>query len=396
MSTIRRGQQLPGTASPPPVAPVTSIGEARERYDSAVIPVGVDDTGNIVEWRLKRVAQCLVVGNGNAEVSAAMVASAAAQGVRVVVIDPKAAMVGLRDYPGVVTVATQPFEAVALIHTIFDEMRQRYALAQTTKGMPDVEPLLLVVNEYGMLRDSLRALYARTKPRGGPRECPTLSELASLLRLGRASRIHCMMTAESPYAMVPDGVHDEFGIRLSLGCLSRMGAISVHGDPEAGTDVGVGIGGRGTVTSWEAPGASVGVRAFGADQEILDALRPPASLYERIVVMPPAADPAEAGEEFSFYQELSLVKAAEHPGFDPCSPAYAPPQWLHPRNRGGEFLFGTTGKVVGRKVSEYARGYQDALGEVAAKWIEDGPDAALEYIRANQQHPGGPADGDAA
>ena len=88
MSTIRRGQQLPGTASPPPVAPVTSIGEARERYDSAVIPVGVDDTGNIVEWRLKRVAQCLVVGNGNAEVSAAMVASAAAQGVRVVVIDP--------------------------------------------------------------------------------------------------------------------------------------------------------------------------------------------------------------------------------------------------------------------------------------------------------------------
>ena len=66
MSTIRRGQQLPGTASPPPVAPVTSIGEARERYDSAVIPVGVDDTGNIVEWRLKRVAQCLVVGNGNA------------------------------------------------------------------------------------------------------------------------------------------------------------------------------------------------------------------------------------------------------------------------------------------------------------------------------------------
>lgn len=384
---------LPSRAYPPLVRSVTSIGAAHEHYPRAAVPVAVDARAVLVSWHLRRIAHCLVVGQGNTAVSAAMVISAAEQGARVVIIDLKAAMVGLRDYPGVVSVATQPFEAVALIHTIFDEMRQRHL--QTSEAVPAVEPLLLVVNEYALLRDSLQTLYASTKAKGAPRECPTITELASIVRLGRPGRIHCLLTAESPDFRGTGGeLVDEFGIRLSLGRLSAAAALNIHGDPQAGTDAEAGIRCRGTLTTWDAPGLPIGVQAVEADQDIIRASRRSrVALYERIVVTPPAADPAQACEDFSSYQELALVKAAAHPGLDPLSPAYAPPNWLHvARGSGRECLFGAP--VAGRNVSEYARGYQDALGEVAAKWAEHGPDAVRAYIRDYQPHPG--EDGDVA
>lgn len=327
--------QLPAKAYPPPVRSVTSIGEAREHYPRALVPVAVDAAGVLVSWHLRRVAHCLVVGQGNTAVSEAMVISAAEQGARVVIINPAAAMVGLRDYPGVVSVATQPFEAVALIRSIFEEMRQRYVQVQASKAVPDVEPLLLVVNECAKLRDSLQTLYASTKAEGAPRECPTITELASIARLGRAGRIHCLLTAESPDLQGMGGdLVDEFGIRLSLGRLSAAAALSIHGDPHAGTDVELGIRGRGTFTSWDATILPIRVQAVETDQDIIDASRRSrVALYERIVVTPPAADPAQACEDFSSYQTLAVVKAAQHPELDPLSPAYAPPDWLqHPED----------------------------------------------------------------
>lgn len=327
--------ELPSRAYPPLVPSVTSIGEAREHYPRVLVPVAVDAESVLVSWHLRRTAHCLVVGQGNTAVSAAMVTSAAEQGARVVIIDPTAAMVSLRDYPGVVSVATQPFEAVALIHTIFDEMRQRDGQMQTSKTVADVEPLLLVVNEYARLRDSLQTLYASTKTPGAPQECPTITELASIVRLGRPSRIHCLLTAESPDLQGTGGdLVDEFGIRLSLGRLSAAAALSIHGDPRAGTDVELGIRGRGTLTSWDVTLLPIRVQAVEADQDIVDASRHSrVALYERIVVTPPAADPAQAREDFTSYQALALVKAAQHPEFDPLSPAYAPPDWLqHPED----------------------------------------------------------------
>lgn len=321
--------QLPSRAYPPLVRSVTSVGAAHEHYPRAAVPVAVDAAAVLVSWHLRRIAHCLVVGQGNAAVSAAMVIRAAEQGARVVIIDPKAAMVGLRDYPGVVSVATHPFEAVALIHTIFDDMRQRQI--QTSEAVNHVEPLLLVVNEYAVLRDSLEKLYAATKVPGGPRECPTITELASIVRLGRPGRIHCLLTAESPDLRPGAGgeLVDEFGIRLSLGRLSATEALSIHGDPRTGTDVEVGIRGRGALTIWEAPGLPMRVQAVEADQDLIDALRRSrVALYERIVVTPPAADPAQACEDFSSYQKLPLVTAAAHPELDPLSPAFAPPDWL--------------------------------------------------------------------
>lgn len=39
--------------------------------------------------------------------------------------------------------------------------------------------------------------------------------------------------------------------------------------------------------------------------------------------------------------------------------------------------------------TQYARGYQDALAEVLAKWQDEGVEAALNYIHANlsSSHP---------
>jgi hypothetical protein len=81
--------------------------------------------------------------------------------------------------------------------------------------------------------------------------------------------------------------------------------------------------------------------AFDNERDILAELRPPASLYERGIVMPPPTDPTLDPLDFTAYQALPLLKAVDYPQFDPHSDGYRPPTWMEWADQGVDSIFGT-------------------------------------------------------
>lgn len=341
--------ELPVKVYPPATEPVTSRDEACARFDEAVIPLAVDATGERFEWRLKDNPHLMVIGKPNAEQLTSMTVCAAAQGMRIFILDFKAALTPLRDHPGVVTVGTEPFEAVALINVIYREMRHRYNQYKIDRdALAAAEPFLVVINEYETFRHDLQDFYKATKTKGGPSDCPTITQLTSLVRLGRPARLHVLAAAESAQLNWAGEVKDNFTLRMSLGPLSAEAATMIHNDPTAGRSVPWDIPGRGTMKNKY--GVPTQVQAFSLpladvesrrEAELILNLRPPNPLYERGAILPPSTDPERHLAEFTTYQNLPLLKVSEHPELDPLSPSYTPPSWMPAHRRTDHSLFGT-------------------------------------------------------
>ncbi|MFV8142321.1 FtsK/SpoIIIE domain-containing protein [Mycolicibacterium senegalense] len=347
--------ELPTKVYPPTTKPVLSVAEACERYDGAVIPLAIDEYETLIEWNLKLNPHCLLMGptgTGKTGTINNMIMGAAPLGARIFIIDFKGGeFTHMRDYPGVVSVVTEPFEAIALINIIYKEMQGRYNLYKKKRSsLANKEPFLIIIDEYTEFQDILRRFYALTKPKGGPRDCPTLTQFSSLLRLGRTCRLHCVAAMQRADQKFLEGeAKDNFTMRLSLGRLSTQAAIMIHNDAYAGRTVPLGIRGRGTALN--KIGVPTEVQSFYVpdpeaptfsddDRRILAELRPPVRLYERGIIMPPQTNPVLEPEEFPVYQNLPLLKASEYPGFDPLSPDYAPPGWLEVQDRGVDSIFG--------------------------------------------------------
>lgn len=346
---------LPTLVYPPLNPAVTSIEEACERYDRATIPLAVDEEGNVIEWYLKVNPHMLLMGptgtGKTATIHNALVGGARL-GARVFIIDFKGGeFTAFRDYPNVVAVLTEPHEAIAMVATVYKEMQSRYNLyKRDRRALAGKEPFLIIFDEYTEFQEAIRTFYANTKGKGAPRECPTLTQFSSLLRLGRTCRLHCVAALQRADQKFLEGeAKDNFTQRLSLGKLSTQAAIMIHNDATAGRTVPLGIRGRGTALN--RAGWPTEVQAFYVpdpddpaddnERDILAELRPPASLYERGIVMPPPTDPTLDPLDFTAYQALPLLKAVDYPQFDPHSDGYRPPTWMEWADQGVDSIFGT-------------------------------------------------------
>jgi hypothetical protein len=371
-------QELPTRVYPPVQAPVSTVEEACATYDHAAIPLAVDEEGNVIEWNLKVNPHMLLMGPTGTGKTATIhnaIVQAARLGVRIFIIDFKGGeFTSYRTYPNVVAVLTEPHEAIALVNTIYKEMQQRYNLyKRNRRALASKEPFMIVFDEYTEFQEAIKTFYANTKEKGAPRDCPTLRQFSSLLRLGRTSRFHCVAALQRADADFLKGeAKDNFTQRLSLGKLSTQAAMMIHNDANAGRTVPIGVRGRGTALN--RAGWPTEVQAFYVpdpfdpadedEKQIVDELRPPVALYERGIIMPPETDPTTEPEGFSAYQNLPLLKAADYPQFDPHAAAYAPPEWLDVQDRGVESIFGNApGGPRPASAQELAHSYVDLEAE---------------------------------
>jgi len=347
--------ELPTKVYPPIKSAATTVEEACATYDHAAIPLAVDEEGNVIEWNLKVNPHMLLMGptgTGKTRVIDNALVHASRLGVRIFIIDFKGGeFTSYRNYPNVVAVITEPYEAIALVNTIYKEMQARYNLyKRDRRALDSKEPFMIIFDEYTEFQEAIKTFYANHKEkRGAARDCLTLRQFSSLLRLGRTSRFHCVAALQRADADFLKGeAKDNFTQRLSLGKLSPQAAMMIHNDANAGRTVPLGIRGRGT--SLNSAGWPTEVQAFYVpdpsdpadedERQIVDELRPSASLYERGIVMPPDWDPNDGVEDFSEYLSLPLLKASEYPQFDPHAADYAPPRWLDFQDRGVESIFG--------------------------------------------------------
>jgi S-DNA-T family DNA segregation ATPase FtsK/SpoIIIE len=347
--------ELPTRVYPPITAPVTTVEKACATYDHAAIPLAVDEEGTVIEWNLKVNPHMLLMGPTGTGKTATIhnaIVQAARLGVRIFIIDFKGGeFTSYRTYPNVVAVLTEPHEAIAMVNTIYKEMQARYNLYKRDRqALTGKEPFMIVFDEYTEFQEAIRTFYANHKEKKGSRDCPTLRQFSSLLRLGRTSRFHCVAALQRADADFLKGeAKDNFTQRLSLGKLSTQAAMMIHNDANAGRTVPIGIRGRGTALS--RAGWPTEVQAFYVpdpanpadddERQIVKELRPPTALYERGIIMPPDWDPNDGTEDFGEYLNLPLLKASDYPQFDPHAAGYAPPGWLDFEDRGVESIFGT-------------------------------------------------------
>lgn len=131
----------------------------------------------------------------------------------------------------------------------------------------------------------------------------------------------------------------------------------IHNDAHAGHTVPLGIRGRGTALN--RAGWPTEVQAFyvpdpddpadDTERKILDELRPPLALCGRGIIMPPPTDLTMRPLDFTVYQGLPLLKAADYPQFDPHSQAYKPPSWMEWVDHGVDSIFGTAPSIEQRR-----------------------------------------------
>lgn len=350
IATFEIRNELPTCVYPPIRPAVTTIEEACKRYDSATIPLAVDEEGNLIEWALKINPHMLLMGPTGTGKTATIhntIIASARLGAQIFIIDFKGGeFTNYRTYPNVVAVITEPQEAVALVNILYKEMRRRYNLYKRSKSALAGEvPFLIIFDEYAEFQEVIKTFYANTKGKG---VCPTLAQFGSLLRLGRTCRLHCVAALQRADQKFLEGeAKDNFTMRLSLGKLSPIAAQMIHNDARAGRTIPLGIRGRGTALN--RAGIPTEVQSFYVpdpdstgdnDKRIMAELRPPTSLYQRGVIMPPDSDPTVEPEEFAVYQSLPLLKAEQYPQFDPHSTRYEPPRWLNFSDEGVDSIFG--------------------------------------------------------
>lgn len=383
--------ELPTFIFPPVRQVARTVAEACAMYPKSEIPLGVDEDENILTWKPSVNPHNLLVGptgTGKTATIHTSIIGAALLGYRIFIIDFKGGeFTSYRGYPNVVTVVTEPYEAVALVSILYREMMSRYQLYKKDRtALRDKEPFLIVFDEFAEFQQTIKEFYAQTKASGDPKDSPTLKMFGSLMRLARSCRLHCEAATQRPDRQILEGEHKHnFTNRVALGRLDAVSAQMIFDNSMAGRTVPLGVRGRGTTMN-PFRNKHTEFQAFytpdpddpSNDEEarVLADLRPPVNLYDRGVFQPPETDPATDPKSFAYYQSLKLLKAEEYSQFDPTSDDYDPPAWQHAEDRGVDSIFGSLDprQATPQSPEELLDAWEDVMSEPRNVPITD-----LEY-----------------
>lgn len=272
------------------------------------LPYAFDEDLNTICWNLLRDPHLLgtgKTGRGKTVAFNGLIMECARRQWRVWIADPKEIeFIGLKDWPNVQIVATTIEEIVAVIHHAKLEMDLRYEMTKmgVVKSEAEFEPLIVVLDEMSDLIRALKGWWPRVKPKGSPAQCPILDEFYSLAAKARSANIHLIVGMQRPDVALLSGggsgggdARDNFTARLSLGRLSRDGAIMMWEEAwPLACSVPSQIKGRGSAPSHTDPDLPSEVQVFWTpdprrssspeDLALLELLRPETGSHPKLAV----------------------------------------------------------------------------------------------------------------
>lgn len=325
-ATFSPKPELPTMVYPKPIAAITSIDDAIRQYPKTRFPYGVDLDGNVQEWNPLDSPHTLVggkTGAGKTVFLRTIIMMAALSGWAVVLVDFKGGSYSdFVGWPNIHIISSDPFESIATIHRMYKLMDDRNARARWDQTQwNDNLPYLVVIDEAAQFSVIVNRLWNAMKPKGGPKEPPTLTELNEMARLSRTARIHLIMGMQRPDATLIDTEsRDNFGNRVSVGPISRIAAEMLFEDSFTGRYVPR-IKGRGMSTGthqephetqyYFTPAAN---STHEEEVKVIAELRPPVALVPRYVPELPDDFTEATWDEIANAPWFDL---AERPDLDP-------------------------------------------------------------------------------
>ena len=290
-------------------------------YDTVAIDLAVDEDAHESTWQPAIDPHLMVVGatgTGKTVLLHGVLTEITSWGWPVFVNDAKGVeFLGFREWPNVRAVATSIGEQVAVIHTVWQIMEDRYnAVIEGRARESDFEPVVLFLDEFRDFYGNLTDWYARvrvTGKGGDPTKAPVIEKVKSIARKGRTARVHLVLGTQRPDADFLSGeMRDNFRARVSLGRLSPQGSMMMWDSPSAAVSVPKGIRGRGVTldqndrpreiqTFWTPDPRKVR-EEHTADLAILQSLLPKQRRHERLVVIAPEVDADSDLEEPRYRQ----------------------------------------------------------------------------------------------
>ncbi|MDR2256214.1 MAG: hypothetical protein LBE25_09475 [Arthrobacter sp.] len=221
---------------------------------SQTLYYGVDEAGNNRGWDVgtkSTMPHALIAGptgGGKTTVLRSLVMGAVACGMPVLAADPKrielSPFVG---FPGI-WVATAPEDMANLIDSVHALMHKRNnqteAANVTKQPQPVFEPVLVILDEYLILRQLLNKLWkepvedenGKTRKRTGDHEA--FGQIQGMLALARSSNIHIVIGIQRPDAShFEQGARDNMQQRIALMRTSPQASRMLWNNDWAGTDL---------------------------------------------------------------------------------------------------------------------------------------------------------------
>lgn len=310
--------------------------DAVATYVDAEVLVGLDEDGNTTAWCPRKDPHHMLVGptgSGKTNTIRTQVFQFTAMGWPVWVADGKGIeFIGLRSWPNVQIVATTLTDQIAVLYRAKQLMEHRYRMIEEGRSAPgEFEPLLLVLDEWVIMRGRLQDWWVRNKPKGAPSKCPVVEWVGELLRMARSAQIHLIFGLQRPDAeYFGADMRDNIQQRTAMGKLSPEGARMVWEKPHIG--ISVPRNKKGRATSTNRAGQPVEVQTFytpdpylarpgSDDARVLEQLKPAQAVHPRYVIVPPDEDYDIDGEEIpvDFYAwcEAEWALATDRPDIDP-------------------------------------------------------------------------------
>lgn len=318
---------LPEIVYPTPVPEVTSLEQAVAQYRQTRFDFGVDLDMKPQQWNPLDSPHSLVAGKtgaGKTVFLRTLTTQAARRGWAIVLVDFKGGSYSdLVDWPNVHIVSSDPYDSIATIHRMYALMNDRNARGRWDQRVWDNNvPYLIVIDEFTQLTEVIKRIWANTKPKGGPKDPPTLTELGELARLCRTARMHLVVGMQRPDAdFLNTETRDNFGNKVSVGPISRIAADMLFENAYTGRYVPR-IKGRGVATGthqepretqfFYTPPADT---AVPEEAKVISSLRPSHRLIPRYVPELPS-DPGSAS--WTALTETRWFPLSERPDLDPA------------------------------------------------------------------------------
>lgn len=304
-----------------------------------VVPFARDEYGEKLVWNPAVSPHWLITGaTGTAKTTLehAILTQVALWGWEILVVDGKRVeFLGFRDWPNVRIVASKPEQQVAVLTQAARLMWHRYNLVENEGYDPaNFTPVVLFIDEYAELRETLLAWYAGVKQKGDRAQPPCLTDVPSMARMGRTAKVHIVLSTQRPDVQLLGSGEMRFNFtqRTSVGRLDPEGADMMWNDQSVGVSIPRGVRGRAMATN--GVGSPVEAQCFRMpnpavtapgtpEAALLDQLRPAEVRYERMLIVPPELEYDDDGLapplSYDDYANAEWVLASERPELDPLN-----------------------------------------------------------------------------
>ncbi|TEA09233.1 FtsK/SpoIIIE domain-containing protein [Mycobacteroides salmoniphilum] len=340
--TVKRSVFAGRIDNKPAVPVARSVEDALAIYPNLEIPVGEDELGNPVTWKLVGRGQphglfVGATGSGKSSTNMTTLAHTSLAGMCIIIVDFKCdkEFNGWRDWPNVHLVAQDVYSclrAIAYVKELMDRRKEGGASLSALHGAPAPSvPILLIVDEFTVCTKLLDPLWRqfRKDDKSLPPTPPTIEDAGSILREGRSLLVH---EASSLQRATADNIPREFVFNspftIQCGPSDSTTSFNLWDDADIGQTIPYGVPGRALTRG---PSGFVQFQGYftpdpataktDRDLAVLESLRPPVSLYPRMVIDMPDADKIERWDQIV---TAPIVSADSRPDLDPLSPKFTP------------------------------------------------------------------------